>query len=97
MISQTIVGLSYGCLYCSEQMLVLKYSKKEDREKNNSFIKATNGLGAVFLPCLVSTAVAVVDWWLAFIIVSIMLAIVTPISHYKLTQARDFLQVRSSN
>jgi len=97
MICQSIVGISYICLYCSEQMLLLKFSNKEDREKNNSFIKATNGLGAVFVPCLISTAVAFVDWWLAFIIVSMMLAIVTPITHYKLIQARDFLLVESSN
>jgi len=84
-----MLGMSFAGNYCAEQMLLLKYSVKSEREKNMGLLKATNGIGAFAVPCLVSVSIAFADYWLAYETIAIFLAIIVPISYFRLIKSRD--------
>lgn len=89
----TIKGISMAGLYCCEGMLMLQNSRRNDRVKNNGYIKAANGVGAILLPCIISACVALSGWWLCFIVVSAALAATLPYTYAKCVSFKETLEI----
>ena len=72
----------------AESILCLDYSEKKDREYNNSKLKASQGIGALFSPLIVSAGVSAGGYWFTFMMIAAILLILTPVIHYKLLHVK---------
>lgn len=76
--SSVLFGMTFAASICTESFFLLKYSPKEDREKNVGIMKAASGLGGLGTPVLVSLSVMFLDYWAAFLFVAVCLVLVAP-------------------
>ena len=74
----------------ADQVLLLKYSRVEERESNNGRLRLSGGIGAAFMPLLTSVCSLLADFWLSFAVVSAIMLVFTPLLHYKLLRVDNF-------
>jgi MFS family permease len=76
--SSLLFGLSAASLTVGESALLLRYSRKEDREKNLGLFRAATGLGGLVSPLLGASMYALGGYWLIFIVNGLGCFLVAP-------------------
>lgn len=87
--SNFLVGFSNCNNVVGEQALLLRYSSKEDREKNLMMFRAAYGLGALIAPPLMSGFFAWGEYFACFMVVSIGFWLMAPIIYKRLYAAKN--------
>ena len=72
----------------AETILLLRYSRKNDREKNVGKYRMATGLGTTFSPLLISLTSLFLGYYGSFTIVGICLLILTPCIYKNLLEAK---------
>ena len=89
-------GICFSLSVTAENVLLLRYSPKEDRERNIGYFRAASGIGSAFSPVLVSICLLFSDYWLCFLFVAVCLSIATPFIYSNLVYARDTFNKEAS-
>jgi hypothetical protein len=71
-------GIFFALNITAESVLLLKYSLREDRERNIGTFRAATGVGSAFSPFLISALISFSDYWTCFVFVAVFLLIATP-------------------
>lgn len=87
--SQFFVGISLAANITGEQALLLRYSLKNEREKNLGMFRAANGVGGLMTPIIGSAMFAWSGFMGAFMYVGIGYLLITPFIYYALYSSRD--------
>lgn len=88
-----VFGIMFAANITAETVLLLKYSPKQDRERNIGIFRAATGLGSAVSPLLISVTLLLVDdYWGCYVCVAAGLLIATPFIHSGLTKARDIFK-----
>ena len=72
----------------AETILLLRYSRKNVREKNVGKFRMATGLGTTFSPLLISLTSLFLGYYGSFTIVGICLLILTPCIYKNLLEAK---------
>jgi MFS family permease len=95
-LSQIMFGFSAAALTVGESALLLRYSRKEDREKNLGLFRAASGLGTLVAP-LSGAALFVVGGYMSiFLFNGIGQFLISPFVYYKMKSSREeFLEIKT--
>ena len=88
-ITSIITGVAIAGHIVGEQALLLRYSIKEEREKNLGLFRAASGLGGLLAPLFGSAMYAWGGYMAAFMSVGAVYWLITPIIYFRLYAARD--------
>jgi MFS family permease len=92
-ISAAFVGVSVAASIIGEQALLLRYSEKEEREKNLGMFRAASGLGGLLSPIIGSAMFAIGDFFAVFLFVGAGYLLICPFIYTRLCASRDqFMQ-----
>jgi MFS family permease len=87
-----LTGFAIACNIVGEQALLLKYSNKEDREKNLGYFRAASGVGALLAPLLGAGLYALWEYCGLFMFIGIGYLVICPVIYFKLYQAKEAFQ-----
>lgn len=88
-VSALFVGISVAANIVGEQALLLRYSEKDEREKNLGKFRAASGLGGLICPLLGAAMFAVGEYFAVFLTVGLGYLLISPIIYVRLYKARD--------
>jgi MFS family permease len=95
-LSAALVGISIAASIVGEQALLLRYSEKNEREKNLGMFRAGSGLGGLLSPILGAAMYAIGDFFAVFLFVGIGYFLICPFIYNKLYTSREkFLQEKT--
>ena len=79
-----LIGFAVGAQIVGEQSLLLKYSAKDEREKNLGFFRAFYGIGALIAPPMCAGLYAWGEFFAIFLTCGIIFIVLAPIIYNRL-------------
>jgi len=89
LIGSILIGVTIASLIVGEQAILLRYSEKEEREKNLGMFRASSGLGGIISPMLGAGMFAIGEYFAVFLCVGLLYFLICPLIYIRLYRARD--------
>ena len=83
------MGISVAASIVGEQALLLRYSEKQEREKNLGMFRAASGLGGLLSPIFGAAMFAFGDFFAVFLYVGIGYLLICPLIYSRLYASRE--------
>ena len=88
-LSVSFLGVATACHVIGEQCLLLRYSKKDEREKTTGMFRFFESFGIMLSPVFCSVTVAIGGVFLCYATIGIGFLVLSPLIFCKLRSARQ--------